>query len=114
MARETPRAASEPSTSTTALVERSREDGPPPLADQAALAACLAAGGIAGAGLDVSGTEPLPPESPPWGLPNAIITPHVGGISDISIGQALPAVAKHLLAFREGGVAALRNRVTRG
>jgi phosphoglycerate dehydrogenase-like enzyme len=82
--------------------------------DEAALAEALAAGAIAGAGLDVFGTEPLPPGSPLWGLPNAIITPHVGGVSDIYMEQALPAVAENLLAYRAGGVAALRNRVPRG
>jgi len=81
--------------------------------DEAALAACLAEGGIAGAGLDVFGTEPLPAQSPLWGLPSVLITPHVGGVSDIYMDQALPAVAANLLAFRDGGRAALRNLVRR-
>ena len=34
---------------------------------------------IAGAGLDVFVDEPLPPDSPFWGLPNVLLTPHVGG-----------------------------------
>jgi len=34
---------------------------------------------IAGAALEVFQTEPLPPDSPFWDLPNVFITPHVGG-----------------------------------
>ncbi|MCH8190427.1 MAG: D-2-hydroxyacid dehydrogenase, partial [Chloroflexi bacterium] len=36
-------------------------------------------GEIAGAGLDVFATEPLPPDSPLWDMPNVIMTPHVAG-----------------------------------
>ena len=43
------------------------------------LADCLREGIIAGAGLDVFETEPLPESSPLWNLPNVIITPHDGG-----------------------------------
>ncbi|HEY4233662.1 MAG TPA: D-2-hydroxyacid dehydrogenase [Lacipirellulaceae bacterium] len=43
------------------------------------LVAALESGQLAGAGLDVTATEPLPPESRLWEQPNVIITPHVGG-----------------------------------
>jgi phosphoglycerate dehydrogenase-like enzyme len=47
--------------------------------DEAALVDALKEHRIAGAALDVFQTEPLPPDSPFWGLPNVFITPHVGG-----------------------------------
>jgi D-3-phosphoglycerate dehydrogenase len=45
------------------------------------LVAALRSGKLAGAGLDVTAEEPLPPTSALWDLPNVIITPHVGGQS---------------------------------
>lgn len=45
------------------------------------LVAALQAGRLAGAGLDVTEVEPLPPTSLLWDLPNVIITPHVGAQS---------------------------------
>ena len=48
---------------------------------ESALAAALTSGHLAGAGLDVTEIEPLPPTSPLWDLPNIIITPHVGAQS---------------------------------
>ena len=47
--------------------------------DETALIATLRERRIAGAALDVFMTEPLPPESLFWTLPNVFITPHVGG-----------------------------------
>jgi phosphoglycerate dehydrogenase-like enzyme len=47
--------------------------------DEAALAEALAAGRLSGAGLDAFGDEPLPADSPFWGLDNVVITPHIGG-----------------------------------
>lgn len=52
-----------------------------PVVDQEALIDALEAGRIAGAGLDVFDTEPLPESSPLWGFENVIVTPHVGGRS---------------------------------
>jgi phosphoglycerate dehydrogenase-like enzyme len=43
------------------------------------LTAALQAGEIAGAGLDVFETEPLPAQHPLWTLPGVIITPHMAG-----------------------------------
>ena len=40
------------------------------------LVAALEAGEVAGAGLDVFETEPLPPEHPLWRMENVIMTPH--------------------------------------
>eukprot|EP00197_Chlamydomonas_leiostraca_P013645 CAMPEP_0202860326 /NCGR_PEP_ID=MMETSP1391-20130828/2081_1 /ASSEMBLY_ACC=CAM_ASM_000867 /TAXON_ID=1034604 /ORGANISM="Chlamydomonas leiostraca, Strain SAG 11-49" /LENGTH=334 /DNA_ID=CAMNT_0049539481 /DNA_START=126 /DNA_END=1130 /DNA_ORIENTATION=- len=44
--------------------------------DEGALVEVLAAGNIRGAALDVFATEPLPPDSPLWRLPNVLMSPH--------------------------------------
>lgn len=45
--------------------------------DEAALVEALRARRIAGAALDVFESEPLPTESPLWGIENLLITPHI-------------------------------------
>jgi D-3-phosphoglycerate dehydrogenase len=47
-----------------------------PIHDEAALAAALRSGTIAGAGLDVTEEEPISPASPLIGMENVILTPH--------------------------------------
>ena len=47
--------------------------------DEEAMIRALKDKWIAGAGLDTFAQEPLPPESPLWGMPGVIITPHVAG-----------------------------------
>ena len=49
------------------------------LVDEGALLEALQDGEIAGAGLDVFCTEPLPTESPFWDLDNVIVSPHMSG-----------------------------------
>ena len=49
--------------------------------DEAALIAALQSGKIAGAGLDVTYTEPCPPENPLWEQENVILTSHSAGSS---------------------------------
>jgi phosphoglycerate dehydrogenase-like enzyme len=49
--------------------------------DENALIRLLTEGKIRGAGLDVFGTEPLPADSPLWGLPNVLLTPHVSAVT---------------------------------
>ena len=79
--------------------------------DEDALLQALNNGAIAAAASDVFQTAPLPPENPLWRHPNMIVTPHIGGFSDIYQEQALPIVIRNLRDFQEGGVEALKGRL---
>ena len=52
------------------------------LLDETALVRALDSKALRGAALDVTGTEPLPADSPLWKAPNLFITPHTSGVSD--------------------------------
>ena len=73
-----------------------------PIVDEAALVEALRGGVIAGAGLDVFDTEPLPTSHPLRSLPNTVITPHLGYVTRetyaIFYADAIEAIA----AFRSG------------
>jgi phosphoglycerate dehydrogenase-like enzyme len=50
--------------------------------DEEALANALRSGAIRGAVLDVATVEPVGVDSPLWGVPNLVLTPHVSAIND--------------------------------
>jgi phosphoglycerate dehydrogenase-like enzyme len=49
--------------------------------DEPALAESLTSGHLWGAGLDVFETEPAPPDSPFWEMPNVVVSHHLAGSS---------------------------------
>ena len=53
-----------------------------PLINEAALIEALQQHKIGGAALDVFDQEPLPPDSPLWGMEDLLVTPHTAGISE--------------------------------
>ena len=79
--------------------------------DEAALIEHLKAGKIAGAGLDIFSTQPLPPDNPLWTMPNVIITPNIGGRSDQFVRQTMSILVPNLAAYTEGRLKDLRNLV---
>ena len=65
------------------------------LVNRDALEDALAAGKIAGAGLDVYWDEPPDPEDPIFSY-NVFATPHIAGSTDVSMGGIVEAVAENI------------------
>jgi len=81
--------------------------------DETALIEALAERRIAGAGLDVFQTEPLPPESPLWELPNVFITPHLGGYTADYEDLIMPLIIDNLRLYLAGRQSEMQNIVAR-
>jgi len=73
-----------------------------PVIDEAALAEALGAGELAGAGLDVWETEPLPADSPLREMPNVILSDHAGWYSEESLVEMQTRAAKAVAAVLAG------------
>jgi D-3-phosphoglycerate dehydrogenase / 2-oxoglutarate reductase len=67
------------------------------LVDHAALAAALAAGKLAGAGLDVQDPEPPDLSQPPWNDPRVIVTPHAAFVSEESLADLRTRTARQVV-----------------
>jgi phosphoglycerate dehydrogenase-like enzyme len=72
------------------------------VADEEALIRALDGNWIAGAGLDVFATEPLPPDSRLWDFDNVIFSPHLaGGMEDYSL-RATELFCENLRRYLNG------------
>ncbi|BFM12459.1 D-2-hydroxyacid dehydrogenase [Simiduia litorea] len=70
------------------------------LVNESDLLAALVAGDLAAAVLDVFCSEPLPPNSPLWQVPNLTITPHIAAVTFAD--DIAGIFAKNLQRFVEG------------
>ena len=81
--------------------------------DEDALLAVLRERKIAGAALEVFKTEPLPPDTPFWDLPNVFILPHIGGYVVEYEDFVMPLVVENMRKFLAGRQGEMQNIVTR-
>ena len=73
-----------------------------PIVDEGALIEALEARTIAGAGLDVFDVEPLPLDHPLRRLPNTVLTPHIGYVSQESYSVVYPQLIEDIEAWLDG------------
>jgi len=72
------------------------------IVDEAAMIEALTSGRIAGAGLDVFTTEPLPAGHPLTKLANVALTPHCAGITPEALEAGLRMAVENIWAFLSG------------
>jgi phosphoglycerate dehydrogenase-like enzyme len=73
-----------------------------PIVDEAALIDALRRQAIAGAGIDTFDIEPLPSEHPILKLPNTVLTPHVGYVTEEGYRAFYSGVVEDIWAFASG------------
>jgi phosphoglycerate dehydrogenase-like enzyme len=101
------------SPSVTGLLDASRLAHLPPgailvntargaIVDEQALVEALHSGRLAGAGLDVFATEPLPADHPLRTAPNVVLTPHIGWKVEEVFAEWAEIAAEQLAAWLDG------------
>jgi D-3-phosphoglycerate dehydrogenase len=71
--------------------------------DETALLDALTSGRIAAAGLDSFAVEPPAKDNPLWSLPNVIVTPHCGGVTEEARREVSLMTVRNVLALLQGG-----------
>ncbi len=69
------------------------------IVDEVAVADRLRNGTLAGAGLDVFATEPIPADSPLWDTPRLIVTPHCSGGSNQTRNRVMDITIENIRRF---------------
>lgn len=77
--------------------------------DEDALLAALQSGKIGFAALDVFRTEPLPPDSPFWSLPNVMVSPHSASTAYGENGRITDIFCHNLACYLDGRLDEMRN-----
>jgi len=70
--------------------------------DEVALVEALREGEIAGAGLDVVETEPLPKDSPLWDMSNVLLTPHATPQMPDKTQRSINVIVENVARYRAG------------
>ncbi len=83
-----------------------------PIVDEPALIDALRAGRIAGAGLDVFDTEPLPAEHPLRALPTVTLSPHLGYVTREMLGAFYADTVDAVVAWLDGAPVRIANPST--
>lgn len=73
-----------------------------PIIDTQSLISHLESGRLAGAGLDVTDPEPLPPDSGLWDMQNVIITSHTSGATPNYLDRAMEILHENIRRFATG------------
>src|SRR5262245_716257 len=73
-----------------------------PIVDEAALAAALKSGTIAGAGIDVYDNEPIAPDHPLLSAPNTVLTPHLGYVTREGYSAYFRGAVEDIAAWQRG------------
>jgi D-3-phosphoglycerate dehydrogenase len=82
-----------------------------PVVDEAALVEALRSGHLEGAGLDTFDAEPLPASHPLTQLPNALLTPHVAGVTQGASLRVSTITAQNIVDHLTGAGAPAQHRV---
>lgn len=83
-----------------------------PIVDEPALIDALQTGRIAGAGLDVFDTEPLPAQHPLRGLPTVTLSPHLGYVTREMLGAFYADTVEAVVAWLDGAPVRIVNPST--